>query len=272
MTELTLATWNALNSFGDARNADALEVVKGVDADVVALEEFTRRAEAESDHSLQSQEKLQALGYTACLVTEYYPPLSTERNAHTMSLWSRVSEPGSVQLEWFGSRYGLSVEVPDFGTIDAVHLPDDSVQKRELAADALLRRDSMVAMGDFNDMHRSDPRSRVPRAVDLLSRFLPVHDYYDESKKLQRLMGKVQRIGYMARGRAMARLTEGGFIDADQTHRPTIGKGLLAYQIDHIMVRAGVEVHQVDVLPRGLTSANSQLLSDHSPVVARVKL
>lgn len=269
---VTLGTWNALNSFGDERARGALEVVKWMDADVVAFQEFTLLEEAESDRSQESQETLRKLGYAACLVAEY-TSLPGERNAHTMSLWSRVNNEGEVWRQMFGTRYGLGVTVPGFGEAVALHLPDDSPGKRTAGAQAVIERQNLkIAFGDLNDMDRSDPRSRLPRTVDLVARHLPVDGYYDDSKRLQRLMGKVQRVGGMARGEAMQVFMDANFRDADPMHIPTIGKGLLSWQVDRILTRPGVEVERVDVLPRELTEGKDfQLISDHSPVVARLK-
>lgn len=271
MSDIRIATWNTLNAMGDERARGALEVVKWMDADVLALQEFTARDEVEGEHSLASQEVLRGLGYIASSMTDY-SPYADERNMHTMSLWSRVNEPGDVRRELFGDRYAFSTEVSDFGEVIAVHLPDDSPSKRVRAAMDIVKRAGLVAiLGDLNDMDRNDPRSRFPRFVDQLVRNIPVEDYYDTSRKFRRMLGQAQRIGGMAHGRAMRVFTEGGFMDADQTHEPTIGSWPLAYQIDHILVRSDVKVKSSAVLPRGLQE-DSRLISDHSPVVARIKL
>jgi endonuclease/exonuclease/phosphatase family metal-dependent hydrolase len=267
VTELTAGTWNTHNSFGDERAPDALEVVKRMDADVLYLGEMTLRDQVDNDYSLSAQDQMRALGYETSLVTNYSPDPNV-RDMHTMSLWSRVG--GTMQRRVFGQRYGTEVILPDGRRVHGLHLPDENEADRQMAADAAVEDVAEVKMGDFNAMYRSDPRSRLPRALGRVVGNFEVADYYDSSAKLQRLAGRILRVSRMADGGTMQRFTDAGFRDADPNFTPTVGRGKLAFQIDHILVRTGATTKDFMIHPQN-SRIDGKPLSDHVPLTTRIR-
>ena len=170
-------------------------------------------------------------------------------------------------------------------TIHGVHFDDQSEEKRVVAArDLLLDREvsgrirashvatlaDTIALGDFNAMHARDPRSKLPRTVGEVVSDIEVGDYYDRSKKVRRLAGKVIRICRMANGGTLALLESEGFHDADPAHQPTIGSGRVAFQIDHVLGSADVTFENFTVHSRNVRP-DDKPLSDHSPISAVVR-
>lgn len=274
--ELKVATWNAMFSFGDERVRGAIQAVELLGRPgVLGIQEFTRRGEENNAYATEARERLYDLGYTASRVVDYSSE-PTARNWYTMGLWSRI--PGTadsdISAEMVGNRYGLHLAVPDFGVVRAIHKDDASEAVRQTAAETIVAQvrgtEHTIIMGGFNAMHHSDPRSRLPRAIDRVVRHIPIKDYYSGGRLHWRL-SEVQRVAGMARGGTMNMYAAAGFTDADPYRRPTVGCGPIAYQLDHILASAGLEVAEFsNVDMRGLTE-NGQPLSNHLPLAATVR-
>jgi endonuclease/exonuclease/phosphatase family metal-dependent hydrolase len=124
-----------------------------------------------------------------------------------------------------------------------------------------------IAAGDFNAMFGSSLLARSLRAAKPLVRLLPSTEPKPGVAygKLERLGSLSQRLSDMATGKTLVAWEEAGFIDADKGHKPTMAKGPLAFQLDHIFAR-GV-----------LLSGNARVhpnhgLSDHKILTATIKI
>ncbi|HSX29517.1 MAG TPA: endonuclease/exonuclease/phosphatase family protein [Candidatus Saccharimonadales bacterium] len=289
MSEITVGTWNALNAFGDEtlsqeRMKGAFEVVKRMGADVIALPETARRgvqSEALEKERLAEVAALMANeGYVGNVTN--YTPLADERDAHYLSIWARkgvaatFAEPQDPYL--LGKRNALRLLIPDLDVdVFGVHLDDRYPAERVQAANVLVQAirprtefDSRatIALGDFNDMHAKDPKGRMPRLMGRFISGIEVRDYYDESKRVQRLAGKVIRVCRMAGGASLQVLTEAGFHDADRKRQPTIGSGRMAFQLDHILGSPGISFEDFKIHRRS-PNRSGPPLSDHFPITAR---
>ncbi len=275
MSEVSVGAWNAQNSFGDQRVSDALEVVKEMDSDVLYLSETTTTTGANTEYFAEASCELESLGYRHQLITNYGARPET-RDEHTMSLWSRVGGDDSISRQTLGSRYGTKLSLDSLGVdIYGVHFDDASTASRLESADILLGNVSSsqheaVVMGDLNSMNRADPKSFLPRALGLaVARFEP-KDFYNDENKVQRFVGKVVRVCRMAGGQTVQRLLDAGFMEADDSFQDTISVGRIAFQIDHILTTARLEVSDFarhDQTRLGRRTA----VSDHHPISATVR-
>jgi endonuclease/exonuclease/phosphatase family metal-dependent hydrolase len=273
MAELTVGSWNMLNSFGDARATSSLEVLKRMDADVVFLGEMTLRDNLDGEHYLGVADAMQGeLGYNHSSVSNY-SPYEGVRDMHTMSMWGRGAVQ-SVTKEVFGQRYGMKASIPDMDlTIFGVHLDDRSEAERVNSGKAILREwagigDELMILGDLNEMHRRDPKSYRLRALGRIAGRMEVADYYNENKKLQRTASRVLRLCRMAEGKTLGMLEDAGLQDADP-YSPTISFGPIGFQLDHILASSGLIVRNFQRHPRNM-QRGSPNLSDHAPITATI--
>lgn len=284
MAELTVGTWNTLNAFGDERAEEAIEIVKGMDADVLFLGETTLREEehggnsAYNDYAQQAFQDMVGLGYREHLIGTYaaYPGV---RDMHTMTMWSRLgtTRPGDIRQQPFGERNAMILEIPELAlAVYGVHLSDQGKKQRQESASALAENwkarqnrgeiSGAIKMGDFNNTHGHGLRNVAARAAgNTFERFVTVEDFYNHAAKFKRLAGKVIRAGEMADGTVLDTFMQAGFVDADPQGRPT----RTGFQLDHIL---GVEVDLVDFThhPRS-TARHPKPLSDHTPITATVR-
>lgn len=284
MSEITVGTWNALNAFGDEtldqeRMYGALEVVKGLDVDVLAIPETARHGvhvgSLEAERLEEVAEHMRREGYVG--FTTDYTPYPDERNAHYLSMWTRVGHVGDGNVRLYGMRNTLRLSIPGMDmSIHGVHQDDRYPKERVRSAQALVGAEShiqhypseAIVLGDFNDMHADDPKGRIPRVLGKVVNGIEVGDYYDPSKRLQRVAGKVIRACRMSGGDSLKVFENAGFHDADPDRQPTIGSGRMAFQLDHILGSAGVSFADFTVHDRG-TDSSGRPLSDHSPITAR---
>lgn len=286
MAEIRVGTWNALNAFGDETLSEerlhgALEVVKGMDVDVLAIQEMSARdlqgkgGERERARLEEIAQHMGKLGYNG-LFTEN-TGYRDERNAHYMSIWTRLNaltpEDWDTGLVTYGRRHALQVYVPSMETyVNGVHLDDERPEKRIASIQSFLDTTSTfrhgyeaILMGDCNEMHAADAKGTVPRMIGKVARNWEVSDYYNPANPLQYTLGKVIRVCRMSAGAALAKLEAEGFHDADEQRRPTIGNGATAWQIDHIFGSKDITFRDFEVHDRS-ARAHSQPLSDHSPI------
>lgn len=275
MSELSIGAWNARNAFGDERVGDAIEVVKKLDLDVLYLGEMALIGEAASDEVAEATSRLEEdLGYIYHTSTPY--AVSPEiRNEHIMSIWSRVGSMQTVNSQAFGTRFGTKLSLPDIDTvIYGLHLDDANEARRLESAksvidDLAISDSESIVMGDLNSMNRRDPKSILPRSLGRAIGKYELEDYYDESRKLQRLAGKVLRVCRMADGKTIQTFLDNGFTEVDANYTPTIGSKPLAFQIDHILATDGIKVTDFVKHDQSFGSYGP-VLSDHEPISATI--
>jgi endonuclease/exonuclease/phosphatase family metal-dependent hydrolase len=281
MNEITVGSWNALNAFGDenlseARMNAAFEIVKRLDVDVLAVQETSRHSihgsSIEQARLEEMSERMHAEGYSGQYTQ--YTSYVDERNAHNLSLWTRLDTPMNQEVRTYGRRHALYMAFPELGVnVHALHLHDKDVWQRTLSTGALLRSElrsdhEAIVLADSNEMCKRDPKGTIPRMIGRVVSGFEVSDYYDPSKRFQRLAGKVIRTCRMAEGRALQLFENAGYHDADPTMQPTIGRGRLAFQLDRILGTSGVTFSDFEVQDRSVLP-DSEPISDHSPIRAR---
>lgn len=284
MSEITIGTWNALNAFGDERlDADrfyaGLETIKRMDADVVALPETACRG---VHHYDTEQAQLQRLGDHMVIqgykgIITDYSPFSSERNAHYLSLWTRVGYfEGDITA--YGRRNTVRVAIPEVGArVHGLHLDDRYPLERQRTVRELIATEThpdtalyaSIIMGDINEMYRHDSKGRIPRLLGKAVNRFEV-DFYDRTKRFQRVAGKVIRTCRMAGGEALELFEQAGYHDADPTMQPTIGRRGIAFQLDHIL--GSKDVAFEDFTVHDVRNVAGRPLSDHVPITARAVL
>jgi endonuclease/exonuclease/phosphatase family metal-dependent hydrolase len=286
MSEIRVASFNALNALGDReRMADAVELLRRLDADVMAVPETAVRNDfgmpEDTECLLEAINLLEAEGYQGSETN--YSPHTGVRDAHFMSVWTRVGglseSDGASHIGTFGQRHGFKLTLSDMDlAVYGLHLDDRFPEQRVASAEAVCAdfRNSNVAgavvMGDLNDMYPSGTKMRLVRAAGRLANMIDVQDMYDETKKMQRLAGKVLRLGGMAEGKALDVFWNNAFYDADPLFQPTIGTAPAAFQVDHILASAAVvNLTDFKVHPRSIYP-DSRPVSDHSPISATVRI
>jgi endonuclease/exonuclease/phosphatase family metal-dependent hydrolase len=132
---------------------------------------------------------------------------------------------------------------------------------------ALFSKPKGVIAGDLNATHKKGLTPTVLRVARPLAELLPALDPRPgfDTPKIQRLGSLAQRLTSMSTGKTLQALETDEFIDADPTSQPTMIKGHIKVQLDHIMVRNLAIVEPTKVL-----SATG--LSDHRGIVAKLTL
>ena len=283
MSELTVGSWNALNAFGDEELSEdrmhaAFEIVKRLDVDVLAIQETLVHGihgpSIEQARLEEVAERMHGEGY----VGQYtqYTSFATERNAHNLSLWTRLDTTMNQEVRTYGRRHALYMAFPDLGVnVHALHLHDKDIWQRTMAARDLIRSESRsdheaIVLADTNEMYQRDPKGRIPRFVGKVVSGFEVTDYYDPRKPFQRLAGKVIRTCRMAEGNALEMFEAAEYHDADPAMQPTIGGKRLAFQLDHILGTSGVVFRDFEVESRSI-HPDGEPISDHSPIRARAQ-
>lgn len=278
MAELTVGTWDTLNSFGDEQLGAALGIVGQMDADVVYLGEMTPR-DVDDEQLEAAQDGMRRLGYENSMTSDYSPHADV-RNAHRMGMFSRID--GEISKLPIGKRWGLKLVTPDerltvYGhhDIDLRHTRTERAETvDDIAEDLRLQGGEAIDLGDKNAMRANGPNARLPRTLGKLGvpKLLRLaggmqheSDYYDEDQRLKRVAGKVIRVCEMADDETMWRYEVAGFHGADPDNLPTIGGGRMAFQIDHIQGTAGVSFESFRQV------IESREVSDHTAIVARAR-
>lgn len=281
MNEITVGSWNALNAFGDEilsedRMDAAFEIVKRMDVDVLALQETACHGlhgpSIEQARMEEVTERMRANGYAGHYTQ--YTSLPNERNAHNLSLWTRLDTEINHEVRIYGRRHALYMAFPELGVnVHALHLHDKDIWQRKLATRDLIRSElrsdhEAIVLTDSNEMYKRDPKGKIPRMIGKVVADFNVREYYNPHKRLQRFAGKVIRTCRMAEGHALELFEEADYHDADPAMQPTIGSGRLAFQLDRILATSGVAFSDFEVQERSL-QPDSEPISDHSPIRAR---
>lgn len=273
MSEIHVGTWNALNAFESPRIDEAIEIVKKMDADVLSVNELIEPS-ANTDNLEEIQTRMKELGYKGTIAP--YSPFADVRSFQLLSLWSRQTD-STIETATFSQRHGFKTIVAELDlSIYGVHFDDRSETERQSAAGTVLADyhdadlNEAVVMGDFNAMHKSDPKSRLPRSLGRVIGGIDVDNYYDASRKIQRFSGRLIRICRMADGGTLSQFTSSGFSDADPRFRATTRRGPVGFQLDHILASAGVVLENFS-LHLAVSRKSGAPLSDHNPITASVK-
>jgi endonuclease/exonuclease/phosphatase family metal-dependent hydrolase len=152
-------------------------------------------------------------------------------------------------------------------TGDNISVGGEIQRLRQTTAALKILGERAIAAGDFNAMPGSSLRARLLRVIKPLVHLLPSTE--PEPEVAYDMFGRFgslsQRLSDMATGRTLVAWDEAGFIDADQGHKPTMAKGPLGFQLDHIFARGVLPSGNAEVRP-------NHGLSDHKILTATIKI
>lgn len=189
---------------------------------------------------------------------------------HALAVAFKPEVVTAVRPVYAAGRTVLKLALSDGSDFVGVHLDDRSEQRRVKQAAEILRGLGACAIvaGDFNAMQRSGAAARVLRLAKPFTHLLPTRDPArgEKTPPIQRLGSLSQRLTAMAAGTTMEAFAEAGFQDADPTRLPTMRRGPLAVQLDHILYRGNVAVTS----RTAVDSADG--LSDHERIRATLRV
>lgn len=268
---LTVANWNAMNGL-DSRASlrRSLAVITTLNAQLTVLPEAF--AEDRSTDLRLALDLIHALGYRALTVP--YEDADNRQDRHGMAVLVKDAA-ADITVERFGDRNAIVGTIDDAAseqavTFVALHLDDRSEQSRLKQTDAVISwlqqfDGPKLAVGDFNGLHRADPKARILRTLKPLPYLFPDGQpiFGQKTPRLGRIGSLGRRVTDMATGDVLSELSRIGFADADPTRTPTFSFGnrpLL--QLDHILTsNCNVESFARFLKPAGF---------DHFPIRATI--
>ncbi|CAN5356736.1 hypothetical protein BH09PAT4_BH09PAT4_04360 [soil metagenome] len=240
---LKVASWNVRDGLSTPVVMPAVvERIKGLEADIVVLPEAFNEGAKTGDEFLaevldQASDQLRGAGYAMHRVR--YDDTDGRKDRHGFALLTRVPEAGDVKVFDLGGRNALGQYVGDLAlTVVGLHLDDRAEATRITQTARLLDQLDFdaknLALGDFNAMHRKDPKAVALRLAKPVARLLPSVDPGETAPnlaKLRRAGSLSSRLTDMATGSTMGYLWANGYEDVDTQFQPT--KSFV--QLDHIM-------------------------------------
>lgn len=257
---LDIIAWNLRDGIN---NPNIQDVILACQADVAIFPEA--RAE---DESLAAETTINFHNAGYEIFDKNYNDDDGRRDRHGLVLIAKpelVHEAHTVRL---AGRNAIHLTLVQGTHLMGVHLDDRGELRRRDQADIAIRTlgDTAVIAGDFNAMHGSDGIARLLRRVGPFADKLPARDPVrgEKTPKIQRLGSLAQRLVSMAIGTTLSDFESAGFRDASEDHMPTMRKGPMAVQLDHILFRGSVGVEA----PTEVRDGNG--LSDHKLIHARL--
>lgn len=276
---LTVAGWNVRDGLSEqAAMPLVVERIVALEADIVVLpeaySEAARTGDAQKAETLhQAATALGGEGYTMHRVL--YADADGRKDRHGFALLTRLTEAKNpVSVFTLENRKVLGQTFGDLAlTVVGVHLDDRSEATRLVQASDLLQQldpaQYNIILGDFNGMHRADPRARALRAARPLALALPSVDPGETAPylpKLHRAGSLASRLTDMANGSLMDQFAQSGYEDVSRDYQPTKGP----VQLDHIVSNLRA-LHPADQWLRIVqVHETTKAESDHRPISATV--
>lgn len=263
--------WNACGGLGDPERAAALvqEVLRW-DADIMVFPEAIDDAHIEFSTPGVSIEMFEREGYYCVYTPNADTDGRQDRRGLLVANRLPVGEPAVIDMK---TRRAIGWSVLDPETratwkMRAGHLDDRREVTRRKQSNYLIEdlvqpdtvSDPAMLVLDANSFHRTDPSSRLLRAVRYPIALVPRGEPGQERTKLRRVGSVGYRVSNMARGGPLRLFELHGFVDADPDHQPTCR----LWQPDHVMLR-----HLRS--SRLIVGENAPDLTDHRSVRATVE-
>ena len=261
---LEIISWNLRDGINDPLIQDEIincepdiAVFPEAHAEGSVLEQATKRAFADAGYAMYDRP---------------YDDDDNRKDRHALVVVAKPELVQSVTKVHLAGRNALKLTLvgEESTQLLGMHLDDRTEARRGRMAAAAIAGlgPNAIGVGDFNAMYRGAHLAGLLRTVRPLTHLLPSRDPVpgEKTPKLHRLGSLSQRTTGMASGQTMQVFTEAGFHDASETHEPTMKKGPLAIELDHIIYRGKVQV----VRPTQVTSG--QNLSDHRKLSARLRV
>lgn len=261
-TDLEIVSWNLRDQINDpALQRSVLDVAPDIAVFPEARSEDTALEQA-------TWQRFENAGYT--VYDHAYQDDDGRKDRHALVVAVKpelVRVANSVRLV---SRSAIRLTLHGGVDFMGVHL-DDRHEGRRLGQAAMAIRylgESAMVAGDFNAMYPDVGQARLLRTVRPFAKLLPAKDPVpgEKTPKLQRLGSLSQRLTDMASGTTMELFRHADFRDADPTHSPTMKKGPIAAQLDHILYRGDTAVSESTVVE------DADGLSDHKRIRAVLRL
>lgn len=269
MSELQVYSWNVSDGLGDpARAALIAEKMAEDNPDIAIFCEGVREG-----HSIDPA-AARILTDVGALHSKPYADTDGRRDRHDLVAVARkdFGKPEIVNI--LGRNVMIFPDAEGF-TVAGFHgfdryglWPDDPEEARKrqvrtiVGQRALNQGGPAILLADLNAMHKSDPIAKNLRRIRPLVGLLPSQDPGIPQNKLERLGSLAKRLCSMAEGGVLQELYQQGFYDADRFYQPTMQKGPVSVQLDHVMLRAAEA--------RAFAVHSHDGLSDHSPISATV--
>lgn len=268
MGEIRVMTWNVQDGLAKPDKAEAIaEKIHEIDPDITVLTEGTPE---KGPIIPEARKILEGLGIVH--VRPYNDP-DERLDRHTLVAVARaefgepiISRPMHRVAMTFPDANGFAVAgLHGFdrrkGNQDA-----ENARRRQLSAligsRAMQNAGPAIILGDLNAMHANAPQGKMLKTVGEIARKFTPSEPGREQSQFRRGVSIAARLGSMATGDTLLMALREGFVDADLSRQPTVRKGPVAVQLDHILVRqAGVR--SFNVYPH-------EGLSDHDAIEAIV--
>lgn len=275
-----ILAWNVHDGFGDPKRQDGVVGVVGHMTNLLWLdvgvfpEAFSPEQADVANHAVRS---LEDMGYVVKAVPNDDDDGRRDRHSTLMIAERRMCQ--NMEAIRLAGRSAIKGTLRGGQEVYGVHGNDRRAEARARDMGVLLShiRPGVPAAiaGDFNAMHYGDPRAWLYRAAGPLVRCLPEEEPRPEGSRspIGRFGSLAIRLSGMANDNTLKMLRDAGYEDASldnagSRYEPTMRRmgGLLAAQLDHIMVSDGVASKFFMTFPpfRGL--------SDHQAIYAYLEM
>lgn len=268
MSEIRVMAWNVRDGLAEPNKAEAIaEKIYEVDPDIAIL---TEGIPEKISIIPEAQEILEELG--AIHVRPYSDP-DKRLDRHSLVAVARA-EFGKPIISRPMHRVAMTFPDANGFVVAGLHGFDrrngnqdaENARWRQLASligsRAMQNVGPAIILGDLNAMHARAPQRDVLKTVGKLARKFTPGEPGHEQSRLKRGVSLAMQLGSMATGDALHMTRREGFIDADLDRQPTMRKGPIAVQLDHILVRQAI-VRSFAIHPH-------EGLSDHDAISAVV--
>lgn len=268
-----ISAWNLCDGFTnpEANRVGIEDHILRAESDIAVFPEARAKEAQLADTTVN---RFESEGYA--IYDTDYDDADDRKDRHGLVVIARPELVRTNRIVTLAGRNAIMLSLQDGSEFLGVHLVDRTVlpggvksiggerQRVAQLKDAmdLLVEEAAIA-GDFNATHQAGFMPRSLRAAKPIANLLPSSDPNPDSKipPLERIGSLAQRLTNMASGDALNVIIEHGFVDAAASNKPTMTKGPIRVQLDHIMVRSLEVIEPTTVVP-------VEDLSDHRQITA----
>lgn len=274
---VNVLSWNLQNGFSNPdinlRNLEDAIITQG--PDIAVFPEARSESAQIADSTIN---RFEQEGYTTYDTDYSDKDLRTDK--HGITVIARPELVKTMQTIRLAGRNAILLNLINETSFIGSHFVDRTVvgdgyssiggeeQRIAQANDAVaFSQDRAAIVGDLNATHK---KGFTPTALRVARPFAELFPSLDprpgfDVPKIKRLGSLAQRLSSMATGKTLQVIEAADFIDADFSTQPTMTKGPIKVQLDHIMVRNLPIIEATTVGPQSA-------LSDHRPISAKLEI